>query len=377
VGSPNIRRSSSLASRNSRKSWRSIRHVKSFLVETHQVVPPIPELHATPYHSRAALGRTETRARPPSLNLANQNISRPGHTNVNIGRHNGPPIVYITPPGSPRRELIHGLGSTASVHTSDSDPLSEYMRKRFRIINPDPEPDLFAPYTYTPPPLPSTSAGSPYSSQLAPPSLRHLPASNFNALATNPHSLALPNQPGGGIPRHVDDGPDSNDNFSHGAPDPDGGSEYDTDSNTGGTSIWKKPPFDLSISPESAKSRVNQSDLNRRSSSRVSRSSWWKGKSSSRASVQQNEQDMIWATRPPPETVYHRLQEFFPDHDVDKVVIDVGEADPSIPEDINNARKQRIKKSIRMVAEEQVNRNIQLGSRRTKLWDSNVEELRM
>jgi len=85
---------------------------------------------------------------------------------------------------------------------------------------------------------------------------------------------------------------------------------------------------------------------------------------------------MIWATRPSPETVYGHLQAFFPDHDVDKAVVDADGFDPSVED--KNTRQKRVKKSIRMVAEEQANRNVQLGSRRrTKLWDSNVEELRM
>lgn len=333
-------------------------------------MPSIPELHTTSYSSRTVLGRTETRTRPTTLDLANQ-APRPGRIDPN----QGPAIVFITPPSSPRREAIYDPGSEVSVDTSD--PLSETMRRQFRIINPDPEPDQVPTFVYTPPPLPNTNSGSLYSSQLAPPSLHYLPASSnhSNPLTTLSTSI-FSNQPEGH--ERLENNRNSHLHSTVGSNwlNPEGASEDDTDSDTGGTYFWKKPPLDFPMSAESTRSRFSQSE-NPRSPSRFSVSSRWKGKTPNRASIQQNEQDMTWATRPPPETVYGHLQEFFPDHDVDKVVIDVGEVDLSQPED-NNVRKQRVKKSIRMVAEEQVNRNVRLGSRRrTKLWDSNVEELRM
>jgi mitogen-activated protein kinase kinase kinase len=82
-----------------------------------------------------------------------------------------------------------------------------------------------------------------------------------------------------------------------------------------------------------------------------------------------------WAPRPVPEEVYDHLQEFFPHHDLDKAIIEVGQAD-STPEVLSD-RRRHAKKSIRMVAEEQINRNQRGIRRKTKLWDSNVEELRM
>jgi len=85
-----------------------------------------------------------------------------------------------------------------------------------------------------------------------------------------------------------------------------------------------------------------------------------------------DDDDEIWAKppRPIPAEVYENLQEFFPQCDLDKAVVN--------PESVSGEdRKQRVKKSIRMVAEEQNNRAQHGLRRRTKLWDSRVEELRM
>jgi len=84
-----------------------------------------------------------------------------------------------------------------------------------------------------------------------------------------------------------------------------------------------------------------------------------------------HEHGVPWAPRPAPEEVYDHLQEFFPHHDLDKAIIEVGQADST------RDRRRQAKKSIRMVAEERVNRSQRGIRRKTKLWDSNVEELRM
>jgi hypothetical protein len=109
-------------------------------------------------------------------------------------------------------------------------------------------------------------------------------------------------------------------------------------------------------------------------------------------------QDSSWASRPNPEEVLNRLEDFFPDHDLDKPVIEAssGGTSPTAPESppaplpYNGKaadKRSRHKKSIRVVAEEhnlRQDRTSRLQSssaanvfrkRSTKLWDSRVEEV--
>jgi mitogen-activated protein kinase kinase kinase len=138
----------------------------------------------------------------------------------------------------------------------------------------------------------------------------------------------------------------------------------DSDDSDFGTSLWKRPPADLTAG------RLKDG-LSRTASSRSSQIR----KAIFRPSTH-HEHDAPWAPRPVPEEVYDHLQEFFPHHDLDKAIIEVGHADSTAEPKASDDRRRQAKKSIRMVAEEQINRN-QIGMRRkTKLWDSNVKELR-
>lgn len=106
-----------------------------------------------------------------------------------------------------------------------------------------------------------------------------------------------------------------------------------------------------------------------------------------------------WAPRPPPEDVYERLEEFFPEHDLDKPVIDAssGGTSPTTAEPqavlappvpvSERSRVRATKKSIRIVAEEHKKRidrtsradptpySTVLRKRSTKLWGSRLEEV--
>lgn len=106
-----------------------------------------------------------------------------------------------------------------------------------------------------------------------------------------------------------------------------------------------------------------------------------------------NNFDMTWAPRPPPEVMYEKLEEYFPEHDLDKPVIEApsGGTSPITTEapaaaPVNPRFKH--KKSIRVVAAEhkrQMDRTsrgddstaIGLSSRKrhTKLWGSKLEEV--
>ncbi|KAF4605130.1 hypothetical protein EYR40_003913 [Pleurotus pulmonarius] len=106
--------------------------------------------------------------------------------------------------------------------------------------------------------------------------------------------------------------------------------------------------------------------------------------------------DYTWAPRPPPEDVYDRLEDFFPEHDLDKPVIEAssGGTSPTAPEyppvpplQFNDRARVRSKKSIRIVAEEhkkRIDRTSRAAAashtsmsrkRSTKLWGSRVEEV--
>ncbi|THV07695.1 kinase-like protein [Dendrothele bispora CBS 962.96] len=123
-------------------------------------------------------------------------------------------------------------------------------------------------------------------------------------------------------------------------------------------------------------------------------------KAKSRASAfgaAEDEDESTWAPRPPPEDVYERLEEYFPEHDLDKPIIEAGSggtsptaADPSpalpVPSPPERSRIKG-KKSIRIVAEEHKKRidrtsrtesstwaNV-MRKRSTKLWGSRIEEV--
>lgn len=106
-------------------------------------------------------------------------------------------------------------------------------------------------------------------------------------------------------------------------------------------------------------------------------------------------EEYTWAHRPPPEDVYERLEEFFPEHDLDKPVIEANSGGTSptavepvygIPNIVDRALV-RPKKSIRLVAEEHKKRidRVSRGDmssdmsvwrkRSTKLWGSRTEEV--
>jgi hypothetical protein len=114
--------------------------------------------------------------------------------------------------------------------------------------------------------------------------------------------------------------------------------------------------------------------------------------------------DMVgstWAPRPPPEDVYDRLEEFFPNHDLDKPVIEAisGGTSPTTaefttalsppPDATSDKSRVKSKKSIRIVAQEHKRRIDRTShayastmtptsvnrKRSTKLWGSRLEEV--
>ncbi|KAK0464912.1 MAP kinase [Desarmillaria tabescens] len=178
-------------------------------------------------------------------------------------------------------------------------------------------------------------------------------------------------------------------------------SSSDSDSDHADSGTWKKPFLTLDTTPSTIPSVTIQSSQSSGSQSTpVSSSQTAKLKTRGRGST-------FTDTRPPPEDVYERLEDFFPEHDLDKPVIEAnsGGTSPTTVEQVAEVspepasiavppiplmvEKSRVKgkKSIRHVAEEhkrRINRTSKADSsfassvlrkRSTKLWGSRLEEV--
>jgi len=235
--------------------------------------------------------------------------------------------------------------------------------KGFHVVNADPEPDPNkVPFVYNPPPLPGVDNKSPYSARLAP-SLHHAP---YSPPIVRQSTQIDSTQSTVGLPASYYSNARKVDKPETELSRKEGHDNDDSDDSDLGTSLWKRPPADLTAGRP-------KDSLSRTASSRSSQIR----KAVLRVSSHHHEQNAPWAPRPVPEEVYDHLQEFFPHHDLDKAIIEVGHVESTPEPKALNDRRRHAKKSIRMVAEEQITRN-QIGMRRkTKLWDSNVEELRM
>nr|GAT44122.1 MAP kinase kinase kinase [Mycena chlorophos] len=80
-------------------------------------------------------------------------------------------------------------------------------------------------------------------------------------------------------------------------------------------------------------------------------------------------QEDTWAPRPPPEDVYERLEDYFPQHDLDKPVIEAASGGTS-PTTTDVERKRHLDRASRAEGMTAVQRK-----RSTKLWGSKVEEV--
>lgn len=317
------------------------RHLKPSSYDSGQHIPPVPQLPAmdstmsVPEIRHSVISGKQLKLHQPHLDL-----------------ERGPRLVFITPPSSPIQDV------SRADHTNEPSNLSGtpgFQRlKGFRVVNADPEPDPNkVAFIYQPPPLPSVD-NAPYSTRLAPSALYHAPYSPpiIQHSTHSPTVLPSSNYSSTPSPDHPEPG------LSH----KEGDDYCDSDDSELGTSLWKRPPIDLTAG------RPNDG---RTLSSRFSQVK----KAIHRNSTYYHEHDAAWAPRPVPKEVYDHLQEFFPRHDLDKAIIDVGHPDSTPePKDFDDKRMQA-KKSIRMVAEEQINRSQTGMRRRTTLWDSNVEEL--
>ncbi|KAG6842274.1 hypothetical protein C0991_000244 [Blastosporella zonata] len=313
-----LKRSFSQSSRTSRKSNR---HPQSSLSHTSEVIPPVPSIPTV-------AGNSTYRPAGPS----------PPNETLHVNQHNyrsdsrqgdGPQVVFITPPHSPPSQ-IGQLPNNSSKSSLDTAGSISTPRKKFRVVNPD-DPEQQAsrkPFVYHPPPLPSVNTGSPSSSRLLPIAIHsadeaYPPSLRQRALST----LSLSPSRRNGASRYYNRRQtQASQAFSdyH---------ESDDDDD-----IWAVRPADLS----------NKSEPGRRASGIGAHDEW---------------------LRPVAAAVYENLQDFFPHYDLEKPVVPITSANGLAKE-----RGEDKKKSIRVVAADRAQSG---ANRRTKLWDSKVEQLRM
>ncbi|PBK77479.1 kinase-like protein [Armillaria solidipes] len=263
-----------------------------------------------------------------------------------------PPLVFITPPSSPMKSA---LGSTPEdddqlvfnwAATSDSSKSSYQRRKMFYVVNPDPDDSddertirrcksSKLSYIYNPPPLPGADVESPFSSTLTATDPLH-PNTHYPQFSPSLSSASTLIS--------------ASTNYST-------FSSSDTDSDFGGI-FWQKPPTSarpLPSPPPPPPPPRPHSD--KRACARLSRI--------------ECKRNSAWH-RPHLEDVYQRLDYYFPEHDVDRPVVKADRV-ASQPKD------RRMRKSLRMVAQEQLNRNLSDPEHRVKcntaLWGGRIEEL--
>ncbi|KAF9044636.1 kinase-like protein [Hymenopellis radicata] len=203
----------------------------------------------------------------------------------------GPPIVFITPPGSPasadtnmtsRTEGVFNWAATMS--STSSRATGPQRRKNFYVVNPDIDSDSEETYLprrgrtgyENPPPLPPNS----------PPASSTVLQSNYHASTSSANEPTWSTQ------------------------------QTESEFGTG----WQKPP----------------------------------------------DADSPWH-RPDVRDVYEHLEEFFPEHDIDKPVVKTSS------DSVSPFKNRHARRSIRMVAQEQMHRN--LSRRGTRLWGGRIEEV--
>ncbi|KAG6862384.1 hypothetical protein C0995_011824 [Termitomyces sp. Mi166 len=318
-----LKRSLSQTSRRSQKSFKPLPNTSEITSPTPAVSTIVgnstypPVVHATTLHVRA------------QYHQRSDSQQKSG---------DGPQVVFITPPSSPPPQIAQlPNNSRSSLETAGSVSTS---KKVFHIMNPDPDPDSQAgkePFVYNPPPLPSMNGGSPFSSSLQ-------PIPNYGVLEAYPTSLhSRARSTLSAASSHRKMASHYSDRHRTQASQP--YSEYLGSDSEDDNDIWAKPPTDLSNKGEPTRP-VSRLHGQSRASSVVGAHEEW--------------------PRPAPAAVYENLQDFFPEYDLEKVVVPVISADtPS---------KEHRKKSIRVVAEDRAQSGPQRG---TKLWDSKVEELHM
>ncbi|KAG6818003.1 hypothetical protein H0H87_009158 [Tephrocybe sp. NHM501043] len=324
-----LQRSRSQSSRISRPSDRYIQPSSS---NTSKVIPSVPPILTITGNSTYQPAGESAQIETLRASLHHQ----PNSTHVS---DSGPPVVIITPPSSPLPQIAQ-LPNSNSMTSLDAAGSVSTPLKGFRVVNPDPEQHASGkPFVYYPPPLPSVDTSSPFSSRLLPITTHgadeEYPPSLREKLPTTPHSSRR--NAGSRHSNHRRTRASQALSDYH-------GSDYDDE-------IWAVRPADL----------LNRGEPSRRARS----SSRTRGPSRDINGIDAHDE---WC-RPIPAAVYENLQDFFPEYDLEKAVVPIASPNALTPE-----REEDRKKSILVVAADRA----QSGARRrTKLWDSKVEELLM
>ncbi|KAF8641217.1 hypothetical protein AX17_000851 [Amanita inopinata Kibby_2008] len=295
----------------------------------------------------------------------------------------GPPIVIITPPGSPKHQPYDDFDFSKSSDTSgDTRSMKLQRRKMLVVTNPDCDSDSEQDcerreqYVYTPPPLPETLSPLPYQLASSEPSvsLHHPCASGHNRShnnafrsllpfdETSPPSTSSSVSTSSTSPPQSSPPSDRSDYHltclhvnARNVPDRVNFSDNDTDTDTDDDlQLWNRPPADLrklatttslhlpstshtqgsfSISspslgqPSLAAALIADADSAKQLEGDSRRSRKIKNRESTMSTTS-------WMTRPDVKDVYDRLQHFFPHHDIDRAIVQVEESQYSATFDL-------------------------------------------
>ena len=333
----------------------------------------------------------------------------------------GPPLVYITPPGSPKQDESWPYDLSASYSSDQPTARQKSSNRRLIVHNPDehdtdvrktsrstnrkprhvsPQP----PYVYNPPPLPNPVLAQ-YSSRLAPASRNVSPAASLsNSRSASPLAAArndapiIKSQPVGApvvhkpVPHAAQPTPGLAPHRQGSADVRSSDDGYDTDAENESfatSSTWQRPPLDFR-NPRNMISR-GALKMESKSSSRPSTPPITipgtnlippTPLSISHKPAFRKVRNSDESSRPVVEVVYQHLTDFFPHHDLDNPII------PSPVEPIQDVEvlpdatgQQRVTmKSIRRLAEEQALQHavpsLKRRWRQTPLWDMRTEEIK-
>lgn len=309
------------------------------------IVPPLPRKLPNP-RSPALLGDLSLSATSDSL--ARQNQSR----------------------------LTAETGAQRKLDIHDPKMIPDLTRPKKRQL---PKPPISEPFVYNPPNLPPLNGDTPYSNSLAPlPKFASSPPPGRKPRKENKISLrgqefsstlSLPTMPRRMGPANLKDAMAYTSSIA--------GSAYrsDDDGRTLSTSYsgWAKPP------PHSATSSRRRPSLPQTPSER--------NRPVSPPIIPQRQSAAFsGVTRPDDRQVLGHMKDYFPDHDLDEPLVSspmdpvfTSNQESEAAADFNTIQtRQFTKKSIKSIAEEQMNRDLGAPKKRpqTRLWDSNIEEIK-
>ncbi|KAF8632549.1 hypothetical protein AX15_001764 [Amanita polypyramis BW_CC] len=338
------------------------------------------------------------------LKMGDANLVDDARTERPVIQDNGPPIVVITPPGSPKdRSFAYDELelSTKSSDTSEGTRSSKHRRgKALVVVNPDNDSDSdgsrhalrMNQFVYTPPPLPETSFS--LAKQLAPsrpPISMHrrcftegsLHGQYWHQSTSFPQSSLMSLSPPASGSSSSTSYSSPSDRLCSNTSTRKGETGYSDDSDTDDDlHLWNKPPADL-------RGRSNRQNLTCASTpvlAQTTSGSQVTAEDTSPASGHVNKESRkskrvkttSWLTRPDVEDVYDHLQRFFPDHDVGQTLAQPRLSGPT-PVNANTtvaAVMHNTNTGLKSVRQQVDKSNSNFGQlrRMTKFWVGNTEE---